>query len=1774
MALGLSSPAVSAQFRILDAALDGAGRPEIRFEADPLSYFLLYRGDRVTGIDTPAAAVLGGIDPGLLKDQRLGVSGGFYRVRQVPLGDPLDVDGDGIDDVYELRHPSLLDPLNPADAGLDADGDGLSNLEEYRRGSDPAVINPTTLISSPANGEQAVSVNRETVIRFSQPLAAGTTLTLAQFHALFAGRQLLGRVELASDLRSATLFHLEPLPASARIRVTLDATALKDRFNRAVDADGDGQPGGIALIDFDTASGTIVPGTAVIGRVFASELVNGTAVNNPLPGVRVTVDGQEQTLFAVTDGLGSFKLDPAPAGEFFVHIDGRTSPQSNWPNGAYYPVVGKKWTAVAGKTDNLAGGSGEIYLPRIEADALQAVSEVLDTTIQLPAKVLQDNPQLAGVEITVPANSLFNDAGGRGGRVGLAPVSPDRLPQPLPPGLRLPLVITVQTDGAQNFDRPAPVRFPNLPDPLTGALLPPGAKTGLWSFNHDTGRWELQGTATITADGKFAESDPGVGILQPGWHGLFSAVFGGGTKAGAPPPPLTWPQIAGLLGADYSSKVGSAAEGLAFQIMCIASNSCLAQTTWGGGFVQRTFSDTALNTVNGVQRLPNLALPGAEWLCDYLPKWLPIGGGITAGEACSVLNGFGHHFAYDLLPSFAKYCTLLNPPQHDAFFTNAVLPCFTANVAAGNMSAWAGSAANVVVPPSAAALRDTMMALCPVLKFLGIAREGPQPAGPGDFPPIPPPLKAEDLFDPALQAIFPLRVDTGGQFFVNVGTTLQFHVFRRTPNGEVEVSRANQGSLYLAAVGDGTVVVTPDGLVRVLGTLGPLVNMTPVVYVVVRNGDDFGVAQLAVRDVDSDGDLISDSVEVRFGLDPQVRNGPNSDLDGDGLSDLQEVLIGTQPLERDTDGDGIDDGTEVRGGLDPLSPSGNSLETQGGLHYWMAENLATGTILRGQAGDAGSIPDGLILAPNAHYRLSFLHAATLRIGSSEFVTPGAGQRFTPPAVALLDDSSKDTDNDQLTDRAEAVLGTDANKADTDNDGVPDGAEVRQGTNPTDGLAVRTGIIYTAATPGNAVDICTLNDMAILALENAGIAVFNIFNGLNPTLIAQVNTPGTALRVACAGRLAAVADNSAGLAVIDLTDPPAARITHQVDLGGAALSVAAAGGVALVGTAAKEVVAVDLISGVILSRARLDAPVRDVATDGDFIYALTDTQLHVLDFSEGTLTLLASSTSPVFAVQNSRLFVGGDIAYAVQNKGYNTFDLGEPSAPALILARNTTSFGWKQIVVNGSGLGLAAVSPNLALDGPHHVSLYDVGDPAAPDKFLTEFLTPGISRAVSIYGGLGYVADGPGGLVVINYLAYDRNGIPPQLTLDSPPADGAVEEGKSIRVSVTATDDVQVHSVELYVDGERVQVDGNFPFEFHVTTPLIGPGRTSFRLSARALDTGGNATWSEERVLPLVHDQTPPRVRRTIPFNGALVGGTDSLAIFFSEPLNDATITPQSIRLLGAGPDNQFGTADDVQTTSLLEWRPSVNAVFLHLGARLGPGLYRLIATTDLRDLSGNPLLAESTSTFRIFSFTDLDGDGLPDELEPSLGYDPTKADTDGDGISDGDEDPDNDGLINAWEILAGTDPKLADTNGNGRKDGDEDADGDGLTNRQEAAAGTLPLQADTDGDGWNDETEITGGSDPLNPLSQPRLFVVGTSRVGVGRSGFEAGGAAGSGFVIGAPRVSVIRTGFDASGVGAGGVVIARPPVSVGRTGFGPDPGEAPSTIIAKPPLSILIPAP
>ncbi len=84
-------------------------------------------------------------------------------------------------------------------------------------------------------------------------------------------------------------------------------------------------------------------------------------------------------------------------------------------------------------------------------------------------------------------------------------------------------------------------------------------------------------------------------------------------------------------------------------------------------------------------------------------------------------------------------------------------------------------------------------------------------------------------------------------------------------------------------------------------------------------------------------------------------------------------------------------------------------------------------------------------------------------------------------------------------------------------------------------------------------------------------------------------------------------------------------------------------------------------------------------------------------------------------------------------------------------------------------------------------------------------------------------------------------------------------------------------------------------------------------------------------------------------------------------------------------------------------------------------------------------------------------------------------------------DPDGDGVVTWLELRRGSDPLRADSNGDGLSDGvsdnlgvkagNPDLDGDGVSNAREMALGTDPYKADTDGDGTPDGADVF----PLDP---------------------------------------------------------------------------------------------
>ena len=99
----------------------------VEFADNPGVYYLLEHSDNLQNW-APADMSLG-IASEL--DLAPGTTNGFFRAVPYSQFSPIDTDGDGIDDMFELNHPGILDPLNPHDGSLDPDGNGKTTYQEY-----------------------------------------------------------------------------------------------------------------------------------------------------------------------------------------------------------------------------------------------------------------------------------------------------------------------------------------------------------------------------------------------------------------------------------------------------------------------------------------------------------------------------------------------------------------------------------------------------------------------------------------------------------------------------------------------------------------------------------------------------------------------------------------------------------------------------------------------------------------------------------------------------------------------------------------------------------------------------------------------------------------------------------------------------------------------------------------------------------------------------------------------------------------------------------------------------------------------------------------------------------------------------------------------------------------------------------------------------------------------------------------------------------------------------------------------------------------------------------------------------------------------------------------------------------------------------------------------------------------------------------------------------------------------------------------------------------
>jgi hypothetical protein len=441
--------------------------------------------------------------------------------------------------------------------------------------------------------------------------------------------------------------------------------------------------------------------------------------------------------------------------------------------------------------------------------------------------------------------------------------------------------------------------------------------------------------------------------------------------------------------------------------------------------------------------------------------------------------------------------------------------------------------------------------------------------------------------------------------------------------------------------------------------------------------------------------------------------------------------------------------------------------------------------------------------------------------------------------------------------------------------------------------------------------------------------------------------------------------------IDVSEPARPRRALTVLAGATRVAIFQGGAYAAVD---KEVWSYDVATGNPLQTLGLaGSALTDLAVDGGYLYTMDASRtLRIVDLGDPLKMVVVGSLA--MSVGGGQLTVAAGVAYIAAGNGTTgglaTVDVSNPAAPRLIKGVDSTTIVGDAIALNGSGLAVT-VGKLGAAPGISALDLVNVSNPASTGLSLGRFALPAQPYGVATASGIAFVADGPAGLQVVQYLTADSRAVAPVVTLtgdyrSTGATTGAAMEGSLVRLLAKVTDDVQVREVAFHVDGIKVATVSAAPFEYRLTAPTIRSGRTSFRVRASATDTGGNIGNSAEILITLAPDSTVPQVVRALPANDAMPDEVTRIAVFFNKEIDPATLTADSFNLASAGADRTVGTADDrTVENGILSYRSGLRAAFLTFPRALSGNRYRISVASTVKDLAENPLASDFTADFEI-----------------------------------------------------------------------------------------------------------------------------------------------------------------------------------------------------------------
>lgn len=614
---------------------------------------------------------------------------------------------------------------------------------------------------------------------------------------------------------------------------------------------------------------------------------------------------------------------------------------------------------------------------------------------------------------------------------------------------------------------------------------------------------------------------------------------------------------------------------------------------------------------------------------------------------------------------------------------------------------------------------------------------------------------------------------------------------------------------------------------------------------------------------DSDNDGMPDEDEQANGTNPNDPSDADADNDGDGVSNGDEVALGSNPNATDSDGDGVSDGDELRLGYDPTDP--NSTPGSG----------AALTSLQISPASVNISVNSLLGQKPVQLRITGVRSdnTTVDLTGSSTLT---FQSFAT-GIALVDDFG-------------LVVGIDTGTT---------SVRVQSGAVFADVSVVITTITPSRLSalniPGFANNVDVAGNYAYVAAGAAGLVVVDVTDRSNPAIIATLDTPGNANDVRVVGSLAYIADGSSGLEIIDIATPASPAIVGSLDTPGDASDVVVYGTRAYVADGFAGLRIVD-VSNPSTPTSLSFVPssggaVSGVDVSGDLAVVTDSRSIRIIDLAVPTApTVVGSVTLPTGAALD--LVVHNRFAYvATFGQGLLIVDFSTPTAPQII--DRESGFNLNDVAVTNQ---FAVVAESVF---PNFVPIFDLDDPG--NAIFRSALNPLSGGAIQgtgialtdqhIYmtGSNGSAPNnGVSGTTQLFIFRYqeaappvsDTAGNAPSVTINAPQNGQSITAGDQLPISITATDDVQVASVQLIVNGVVVIEDGVAPYDISYTAPH---NVSSLVIEAKAFDAAGNSATSPPVTINVLPDP-PPTIDFITPAEGQVL--TEEQTIFLAADAND------------------------------------------------------------------------------------------------------------------------------------------------------------------------------------------------------------------------------------------------------------------------------------------------